>query len=86
MKIALFGYGKMGRIIEQYAAERGHEIVLIIDENNRQDIRIEDLKAADVAIDFTTPASVVANIRECFAADLSLVVGTTGWYDQLEVL
>lgn len=86
MKIALFGYGKMGRIIEQYAVERGHEIVLIIDENNRHDISTEDLKAADVAIDFTTPASVVANIKDCFSADLPLVVGTTGWYDQLETL
>src|SRR5690606_17476371 len=84
MKIALFGYGKMGRIIEKYAIERGHDIVLIIDENNYQDIKVEDLKSADVAIDFSTPNSILANINQCFDADLPLVVGTTGWYDEIE--
>jgi len=83
MKIALFGYGKMGRIIEKYAIERGHDIVLIIDENNYEDIKTEDLKAADVAIDFSTPNSILANINQCFDADLPLVVGTTGWYDEI---
>lgn len=83
MKIALFGYGKMGRIIEKYAIERGHDIVLIIDENNYADITVEDLKSADVAIDFSTPNSILANINQCFDADLPLVVGTTGWYDEI---
>lgn len=83
MKIALFGYGKMGRIIEKYAIERGHDVVLIIDENNRQDILVEDLQGADVAIDFSTPNSILSNIDQCFEANLPLVVGTTGWYDEL---
>lgn len=84
MKIALIGYGKMGRIIEKYAIERGHEVVLIIDEDNRNDIEVDDLKTADVAIDFSTPNSILANIDLCFEADLPLVVGTTGWYDEIE--
>lgn len=84
MKIALIGYGKMGRIIEKYAIERGHEIVLIVDEDNRADIGVEDLQAADVAIDFSTPNSILENINLCFDADVPLVVGTTGWYDEIE--
>lgn len=84
MKIALIGYGKMGRTIEKYALERGHEIALIIDEDNRDDISIEDLKSVDIAIDFSTPNSILANIQQCFDADLPLVVGTTGWYDEIE--
>lgn len=84
MKIALIGYGKMGRIIEKYAIERGHEIALIIDEDNRDDITIDDLKSADIAIDFSTPNSILANIQQCFEADLPLIVGTTGWYDEIE--
>src|SRR5690606_33337269 len=84
MKIALIGYGKMGRIIEKYAIERGHEVALIIDEDNRDDITIEDLKSADIAIDISTPNSILANIQQCFEADLPLIVGTTGWYDEIE--
>lgn len=74
----------MGRIIERYAVERGHEIVLTIEESNRSHISVQDLKNADMAIDFSTPNSVLDNIRLCFSADLPLVVGTTGWYDELE--
>ena len=62
MKIALLGYGKMGRIIEQFALDRGHEIVLKIDENNIDQKTTENLQKADVAIDFSTPASVISNI------------------------
>lgn len=84
MKIALFGYGKMGRMIEKYAIERDHEIALIIDEHNRENITLEDLKGIDMAIDFSTPNSILANIKQCFEADLPLVIGTTGWYDEIE--
>jgi 4-hydroxy-tetrahydrodipicolinate reductase len=84
MKIALLGYGKMGRIIEQFALDRGHEIVLKIDESNLDQRTTENLQDADVAIDFSTPGSVISNIERCFDADLPLVVGTTGWYDQIE--
>ncbi|HEY0055465.1 MAG TPA: 4-hydroxy-tetrahydrodipicolinate reductase [Pedobacter sp.] len=84
MKIALLGYGKMGRIIEQFALDRGHEIVLKIDENSLDQRTIENLQNADIAIDFSTPNSVISNINCCFEAGLPLVVGTTGWYDQLD--
>ena len=83
MKIALLGYGKMGRIIEQFALDRGHEIVLKIDENSLDQRTKENLQNADIAIDFSTPNSVISNINCCFEAGLPLVVGTTGWYDQL---
>lgn len=84
MNIALIGYGKMGQIIERIATDRNHEIVLIIDENNRDSIRAEDLQKADVAIDFSTPGSVLENIDLCFEAKVPVVVGTTGWYDRID--
>jgi len=84
MNIALIGYGKMGRIIEKIASERGHQITLIIDENNRNEIEAEDLLDVDVAIDFSTPHSAIENILLCFHANVSVVVGTTGWYDRLD--
>ena len=84
MKIALLGYGKMGRIIEQFAQNRNHEIVLKIDENSLHLLTKENLQKADVAIDFSTPNSVMQNIYACFDAQLPIVVGTTGWYSQLQ--
>jgi 4-hydroxy-tetrahydrodipicolinate reductase len=79
MKIALIGYGKMGRIIEQIALSRGHEIVSVIDIDNRDDFQSEAYKSADVAIEFTVPAVAVDNIRSSFAAGVPVVCGTTGW-------
>ncbi|HEY1007502.1 MAG TPA: 4-hydroxy-tetrahydrodipicolinate reductase [Sphingobacteriaceae bacterium] len=84
MKIALLGYGKMGRIIEQFALDRGHEIVLKITSGNQEDLNAERLRQADVAIDFSTPGTVLANIEACFDADVPVVVGTTGWYGKLQ--
>lgn len=84
MNIALLGYGKMGRLIERFALQRGHHIFIVVDENNRQDIGITDLEGADVAIDFSRPEAAVANIDLCFEANLPVVVGTTGWYSQLD--
>src|SRR5690606_19610277 len=84
MKIVLLGYGKMGQLIERFAMKRGHEVVLIVDERNRDSIEIEDLQDADLAIDFSTPHAAIENIELCFEANLPLVVGTTGWYDHLE--
>ncbi|EOR94231.1 Dihydrodipicolinate reductase [Arcticibacter svalbardensis MN12-7] len=84
MKIALLGYGKMGRIIEQFAQNRNHEIVLKIEENSLHLLTKENLQKADVAIDFSTPHSVMQNINACFDAQLPIVVGTTGWYNQLQ--
>jgi 4-hydroxy-tetrahydrodipicolinate reductase len=83
MKIALIGYGKMGKIIEKIATDRKHEIVLKIDYDNLQDLNTENLQQADVAIEFTTPSSVLSNIGHCFEAGLPVVIGTTGWYDNL---
>lgn len=86
MKIALLGYGKMGRIIEQFAIDRGHEVIIKIDENNLDELNSQNLSNADVAIDFSTPASVQNNINICFEANTAIVVGTTGWYEQIPVI
>lgn len=84
MKLALLGYGKMGQIIERFALERGHEVVLKINIDNLQDLIVANLANADVAIDFSAPDAVVHNIYKCFEANLPIVVGTTGWYGQLQ--
>lgn len=74
----------MGQIIERMAHDRDHEVTLIIDENNRESIRVDDFEGVDVAIDFSTPDSVLDNIKLCFDARVPVVVGTTGWYDRIE--
>ena len=84
MKIALLGYGKMGRIIEQIAVDRGHKVVLTIDALNLEELTSENLQKADVAIDFSSPDSALSNINACFDADVPVVVGTTGWYGHLQ--
>ncbi len=84
MKIALLGYGKMGQIIERFAQERGHEVVLKINIDNLEDFTISNLQKADVAIDFSAPDAAVDNIYKCFEAGLPVVVGTTGWYGELQ--
>lgn len=76
----------MGHIIEEIAISRGHEIVLKIDVDNRESIKPADLKGGDVAIEFTAPASAIANISLCLEAGIPVVVGTTGWYEQLETV
>ncbi len=78
MKIALIGYGKMGRAIEDIATKVGHQVVLTIDD---PDFDAETLKKADVAIEFTTPQSAVSNIKKCADAGIPIVVGTTAWYN-----
>ena len=75
MKIALLGYGKMGKVIERIALERGHEIVLKKDHDNT----FEGLLNADVAIDFSVPDSAVGNISECLNNGIPVISGTTGW-------
>ena len=84
MKIALLGYGKMGLIIERYALERGHEVVLKINLENQSDLTPENLSKADVAIDFSAPYAAITNIYTCFEAKIPVVVGTTGWYGELQ--
>lgn len=86
MKIALLGYGKMGRIIEEFALDRGHDVVLKITSSNQDELTVENLQKADVVIDFSTPATVLNNIEKCFEADVPVVVGTTGWYGKLQEL
>ena len=83
MKIALLGYGKMGKIIEKIALDRKHEIVLKIDLDNQDELTAENLQKADVAIEFTTPGTVLNNINQCLNAGVPIVVGTTGWYDEI---
>ncbi|MEG0849436.1 4-hydroxy-tetrahydrodipicolinate reductase [Flavobacterium plurextorum] len=80
MKIALLGYGKMGKVIERIALERGHEIVLKKDEFNTYD----GLSTADVAIDFSVPTAAVDNISNCFHANVPVVSGTTGWLEHFD--
>ena len=75
MKIALLGYGKMGKTIEKIATERGHEVVLKIDKT----IENYDLSKVDVAIDFSVPDAAFNNITTCFKKQLPVVCGTTGW-------
>ena len=79
MNIALIGYGKMGHFIEQVARRRGHEIVCIIDRDNTSDFRSPAFAQADVAIEFSTPATAEANIRAAWLSGVPVVCGTTGW-------
>ncbi|MBQ7444246.1 MAG: 4-hydroxy-tetrahydrodipicolinate reductase [Bacteroidaceae bacterium] len=79
MKIALIGYGKMGRMIEQTARQRGHDIVCRIDIDNQQDFDSEAFRTADVAIEFTAPAVAYGNVCRCFDAGVKVVSGSTGW-------
>ncbi len=79
MKIAIIGYGKMGHEIESIAISRGHEIVARIDVGNTQDFESPDFASADVAIEFSTPATAVGNYLKAFAAGVPVVSGTTGW-------
>ena len=80
MKIALLGYGRMGKVIEQIAINRGHDIVLRIDKDDTG----FDLGGADVAIDFSVPSAAVGNISKALNSDVPVVSGTTGWLDKFE--
>lgn len=79
MKIALIGYGKMGKMIEQIAKDRGHEIVCVIDLNNQEDFDSQEFISADVAIEFTTPTAAYCNYLRAFAHHVKVVSGSTGW-------
>ena len=80
MKIALLGYGRMGQTIERFAVQRGHEIVLKVDENTES----YDIKVADVAIDFSIPSVAFNNITNCLKNNVPVVSGTTGWLEKFE--
>lgn len=86
MKIALIGYGKMGKAIESIALNKGHEIVLKIDIQNNQDFTEAAIQKADVAIEFTGPHSAFENVKKCIAWGVPVVSGSTGWLDQWAVI
>ena len=83
MKIALIGYGKMGKEIEKIALERNHEVIFKFDVNNKDEFTVDNLKKVDVAIEFTQPESAYGNYMKCFEANIPVVSGTTGWLDNL---
>ncbi len=82
MKIALLGYGRMGKTIERIAVERGHQIVLKVDIGNRDKVTDAQLREAEVAIDFSAPSVAVENYKWCFNNGVTVVSGTTGWLEQ----
>ena len=84
MKIALIGYGKMGKEIEKIYLSRNHQTGLIIDIINLEELTVENLRKCDVAIEFTTPSTAVDNYFKCFDASIPVVSGTTGWLDRRE--
>jgi 4-hydroxy-tetrahydrodipicolinate reductase len=86
MKIALLGYGKMGKAIEKIALAKGHEIVYKVTMENAFDFMPISLQNVDVAIDFSMPSAAVENIQKCFEAKVPIIVGTTGWYDQFDMI
>ncbi len=86
MRIALLGYGKMGKVIEKIAISRGHDIILTIDNTNEWKEKSNLLNTTDIAIDFSTPNNILDNINQCFKRNIPLVVGTTGWYSEIDNL
>ncbi len=79
MNIALIGYGKMGKTIEEIALQKGHEIVLKVDVENQNELTEINLQQADVAIEFTGPENALNNIYKCIDAEIPVVCGSTGW-------
>lgn len=82
MNIALIGYGKMGKAIEKIAEERGHKIVLIC--NSELGVKYADFSNVDIAIEFSQPDLVLNHIDFCLDNDIPIIVGTTGWNEQIE--
>lgn len=82
MKVLLIGYGKMGKTIEQILLERGHQIAYVVDKDTSIQLKDVPMKGADVAIEFTEPSAAPANLRACFAKQIPVVCGTTGWLEQ----
>jgi len=84
MRIALIGYGKMGKAIEEVALHRGHEIVIRIDQPNLHEFTKENLATAEAAIEFTSPHSAFENVQKLLEFGVPVVCGSTGWTDQLD--
>ena len=83
MNIALIGYGKMGKMIEEVAVDAGHSISLIIDHDNQHDLNESNCRSIDVAVEFTTPHTAFQNIQKCINLRLPVVSGSTGWNSEL---
>ncbi len=84
MKIGIIGYGKMGKTIERLALSKGHEIGLVIDLQNQDDLNSQNLQKIDVAIEFSRPESAFDNISKCLKSNIPVVSGTTGWLDKMQ--
>ncbi len=84
MKIALIGYGKMGKAIEEIAISKGHEIVLRITHENINEFSTENIQKAEVCIEFSSPETAFSNVKKCLEAQVPTVCGTTAWLDHLE--
>ncbi len=82
MKIALIGYGKMGKAIEEIAIAKGHQIILKIDLSNIDEFTKKNLSQADVAIEFTSPHTAYENVKRCIEYGIPIVCGSTGWLDK----
>ncbi len=86
MNIALLGYGKMGKAIEEIALQKGHDTVLRIHDQNLEELTKQNLQKADIAIEFTSPQSAVQNILLCFQSGIPVVCGTTGWLAKMDMV
>jgi len=84
MKLALIGYGKMGKAIEEVVLQRGHQVILKIDIDNANEFTKENLTAADAAIEFTGPHSAYENVKKLMQFGVPTVCGSTGWLEKLD--
>lgn len=84
LKVAIIGYGKMGKVVEKLAANRGHTIEVIIDNEEDWKIKGPQLADCDVAVEFSTPDTATENILKCFSIGIPVVTGTTGWYEHFD--
>jgi len=84
MKLVISGYGRMGHEVEDIALDRNHEIVGIIDNENDWQNKIDDIKKADVIIDFSLPETALEVFKRCYNLSIPIVTGTTGWYDKMD--
>lgn len=84
LNLAIIGHGKMGRAVEQLALERGHQVGLVIDVANRNDLNASNLSNIDVALEFSTPSTARQNVEACLNCSVPVVCGTTGWNNELQ--
>jgi 4-hydroxy-tetrahydrodipicolinate reductase len=84
MKIAIIGYGKMGKEIKKVAEERKHEIVAVIDKDNQADMEFQPFRSAQMAIEFSSPETAFDNVVNCLSLGIPVVCGTTGWLSEMD--